>query len=112
LNDVSVDQLRTAIESRHSCRAEFVQSVQVREKFRGKVVWDGTVSIFAIEDHPEATTAYAWSSSIEKSEMRSIVAVLRLGLIRSPVDAVRAAIVAEHRAMKAEAKVNEMGPKG
>jgi hypothetical protein len=39
---------------------------------------------------------YAWSSLVEGSETRRFFAVLRIGAIESPVDAVRAAIVAEH----------------
>lgn len=51
-----------------------------------------------MEGHPKATRAYAWSSPIENSDKRRFYAVLHLGGIRSPVDAVRAAIVAERRA--------------
>jgi len=46
----------------------------------------------------ELKDTYAWSSSIEGSTKRRFFAVLHLGGIRSPQDAVRAAIVAEHRA--------------
>jgi hypothetical protein len=37
---------------------------------------------------------------IEGSDKRRFFAVLHIGVIKSPVDAVRAAIVAEHRAQK------------
>jgi hypothetical protein len=47
--------------------------------------------------HPKAMRAYAWSSPIKASDKRRLFAVLHMGPIRSPVDAVRAAIVAEHR---------------
>jgi hypothetical protein len=39
-----------------------------------------------------------WSSPIEGSDKRRFYAVLHLGGIRSPLDAVRAAIVAERKA--------------
>jgi hypothetical protein len=55
------------------------------------------VHVFDIEGHPEATTAYAWSSPIDGSDKRRIAAVLQLGAIKTPLDAVRAAIVAEQR---------------
>ena len=42
----------------------------------------------------------AWSSPIEGSENRCFHAVLQMGGIKSPADAVRAAIVAETRAEK------------
>ena len=91
------EQLQRLVELSHSCRATLVQSVPVRETFRGKLAWEGNVYIFAIEGNPEARRAYAWYSPIAGSEARRIVSVLHEGLIRSPVDAVRAAIVAEHK---------------
>jgi hypothetical protein len=51
-----------------------------------------------IAGHAQALRAYAWSSPIEGSENRRFHAVLHLGGIKSPTDAVRAAIVAEARA--------------
>lgn len=96
-SDDDDEQLQHFVELLYSCRATFVQSVPVREKFRGKLAWDGIVHIFAIEDNPDAKRAYAWYSLIEGSEVRRIVAVLHQGLIRSPVDAIRAEILAEYR---------------
>ncbi len=81
----------------HSCRATLAQTVPVNESFRGAAVWEGVVHIFDLEGHPEAARAYAWSSPIQASEKRRFFAVLQLGAIKSPLDAVRAAIVAEHR---------------
>jgi hypothetical protein len=102
VDDVTADQLQQAVESMHSCRATLAQTAPVREKWRRKVAWEGVVHIFDIEGHPKATRAYAWSSPVEGSDKRRFVAVLQLGAIRSPVDAVRAAIVAEHRAGTAD----------
>jgi hypothetical protein len=42
-----------------------------------------------------ANRAYAWSSPIEGSDKRRFLAVLHVPPVTSPVDAVRAAIVAE-----------------
>ena len=77
-----------------------VQSVPVRETLDGAPVWEGVVHVFDLADNPNATRAYAWSSPIEGSENRRFFAVLHMGAIKSPVDAVRAAIVAEHRVGK------------
>jgi hypothetical protein len=60
-------------------------------------VWEGIVHVFNLEGHPKATRAYAWSSPIEGSTKRRFFAVQHVGPIKSPVDAVRAAIVAEHQ---------------
>ena len=75
----------------------FVETVPVEETFEDQPVWEGVVHIFDLDDHPKATRAYAWSSPIEGSTKRRYFAVLHLGGIRSPQDAVRAAIVTEHR---------------
>jgi len=94
---VTADRLKDAVESMHGGTATLAQSVRVHETFNGQVVWDGIVHVFDLEGHPTATRAYAWSSPVEGSDKRRFFAVLHLGGIRSPQDAVRAAIVAEHR---------------
>ena len=53
--------------------------------------------VFDLAGHPTATRAYAWSSPIEGSTKRRFFAVLHTERINSPLEAVRAAIVAEHR---------------
>ncbi|MBV9829531.1 MAG: hypothetical protein JO001_28250 [Alphaproteobacteria bacterium] len=69
----------------------------MRETFQGEVVWEGVVHVFDLVEHPTATRAYAWSSPIEGSEKRRFFAVLHIDRINSPIEAVRAAIVAENR---------------
>ena len=91
------DDLQRSIEMQHGAKAVFVQSVPVSEVFRGKMVWDGIVHVFDLEGHSKATRAYAWSSPIEGSTKRRFFAVLHIPPIVSPLDAVRAAIVAERR---------------
>ena len=98
MHEVSPDQLKNAVESQHGGTATFVQSVPVRESFDGNQVWEGVVYVFDLAGHPAAKRAYAWSSPIEGSDKRRFFAVLQMGGIKSPVDAVRAAIVVEHRA--------------
>jgi hypothetical protein len=95
--EVSPDQLQRVVESMHSCRAMLAQSVPVRETFQGQPVWEGVVHVFYLESHPKASRAYAWSSAIEGSDKRRFFAILQLGAIMSPVDAVQAAIVAEYK---------------
>jgi hypothetical protein len=96
--DVSVDQLRQAVEGQHGGRAVFVAAEPVKETFNGKTVWEGVVHVFDLQGNAKATRAYAWSSPLEGSDRRRFYAVLHLGGIRSTLDAVRAAIVAEKRA--------------
>lgn len=98
--EISSSELKLAIESQHGGTATFAQSVPVRETFEGEPVWEGIVHVFDLTGHPQATRAYAWSSPIEGSDKRRFFAVLQMGAIKSPQDAVRAAIVAEHRAAR------------
>jgi hypothetical protein len=100
LIEVESSQLKQAVESQHGCMATLAQSVPVKETFGGQTVWEGVVHVFRIQGHPKADTAYAWSSPIEGSDKRRFFAVLHIPPITSPVDAVRAAIVAEQRAMR------------
>jgi hypothetical protein len=60
-------------------------------------VWEGVVHVFDLAGHRKATRAYAWSFPIAGSTKRRFFTVLHMGRIRSPLDAVRAAIAAEHR---------------
>jgi hypothetical protein len=96
--EVIADQLKQAVESKHGGTAKLVTKLPVKETFEGKTVWEGTVHIFDLNGNAKSSRAYAWSSRVEGSDKRRFYAVLHLGGIRSPLDAVRAAIVAEHRA--------------
>jgi hypothetical protein len=93
--EVDARQLKEAIESQHGGTATLVQAVPVKETFEDQTVWEGVVHVFDLEGHPKATCAYAWSSPIEGSTKRRFFAVLHIPPITSPLDAVRAAIVAE-----------------
>jgi hypothetical protein len=95
--EVETSQLKRAVESQHGCTATFLQSVPVRETFEGKTVWEGVVHVFRIDGHPQARKAYARSSPIEGSDKRRFFAVLHMPPVTSPVEAVRAAIIAEQR---------------
>ena len=95
---IEIIELQQAVEQMHLCTAALAQSVPVRETFEGSTVWEGVVHVFNLEGHPKATRAYAWSSPIEGSTKCRFFAVLHIPPIKSPIDAVRAAIVQEHRA--------------
>ena len=98
MSEVNTNKLKRAVESQHGCTAMLAQSVPVKETFGGKTVWEGIVHVFKIYGHPQANQAYAWSSPIEGSDKRRFFAVLHVPPIASPVEAVRAAIVAEQKA--------------
>jgi hypothetical protein len=88
MSDIFISELKHAVESQHGGTATLAQSVPVHETFKGEPVWEGVVHVFDLEGHPKATRAYAWSSPIEGSTKRRFFAVLHMGGIRSPQDAV------------------------
>lgn len=96
MREVSSDQLKQAVESQHGGTATLVQAVPVREEFEGKTVWDGVVHVFDLAGHSKAKRAYAWSYERPDGKRR-FFAVLHIPPIDSPVNAVKAAIVAEQR---------------
>jgi len=100
MTEVNAAELKQAVESQHGGFAILAQSVPVKETFGGKTVWEGVVHVFKLTGHPQATQAYAWSSPIEGSDKRRFFAVLHMPPVTSPVEAVRAAIVAEQRSNK------------
>ena len=91
------EQLRQVVEREHGCVSNHTNTERVSETFEGRTVWEGIVHVFDITGHPEATRCYAWSSPIEGSPKRRFYAVLEIPPVQSARDAVRAAIVAEHR---------------
>jgi hypothetical protein len=97
MTEVGIEDLQRAIERMHTCKATLAQSAPVTERHGSAVVWQGVVHVFDLQGHLTATRAYAWSSPIEGSDKRRLFAVLHQPPVISPVEAVRAAIVAEHR---------------
>lgn len=95
--EVSIEALKEAIRNLHGCDATWLESVPVREEFEGQTVWEGTVQVFDLHGHPEATRCYAWSHTVDEADKRRFVAVLHQGPVDSPQAAVRAAIVQELR---------------
>ncbi len=96
-NQSRTDPLKEAVESQHGGIATLVQSVPVDERHNGEPVWQGVVHVFDLVGHPKAKRAYAWSYDLPSGKRR-FYAVLHMGGITGPVEAVRAAIVAERRA--------------
>jgi hypothetical protein len=97
MTEASADQLQQAVETQHGGTATFVQAVPIREMRGEQLVWEGTVHIFDLADHPDgAFRAYAMSHAIGGGKPR-IFAVLHGRGIVGPRDVVHAAVVAEYR---------------
>lgn len=97
MTEVAPDELKKAVQHQLGCKAWFKQAVPVREVHDGQTVWDGVVHVFDLDYHGDVTWAYAWSYELADGKRRFFV-VEHKGPIDSPVQAVRAAIVAEQRA--------------
>jgi hypothetical protein len=94
-HEVSKEALARAILDLHGCKAIWVESVPVKEVFKGETVWEGVVQVFEIQGHPKATRCYAWSYKLEGSKKRQFFTVLHQGVVDLAEKAVRAAIASE-----------------
>ena len=82
------------VEVRHECRAQFRDTVRVREGYEGEAVWDGNVYVFDLTDHPTAEIAYGWSDPVPGTDRRRFYAVLHTGPVDSPHRTARSSPVA------------------
>lgn len=99
-----ITQLRDVIHKLHGAKAQYVQSVPVREEFQGQIVWDGVVEVFDLKGHPKANRIYAWAHETDDpANPKRYVTVLHIPPVVSPQTAVKAVIVQEH---KSRAKSN------
>ena len=89
-----IEELKDVIRRVHDLDAEHVETVPVKETFRGATVWEGEVEVFDVRGHPKARRCFAWSYQTDEGGKRSF-AVLDLPPVDSPVTAVRAAIVSD-----------------
>jgi hypothetical protein len=84
----------------HGVPARYVETVEVDERFKGEIVWQGVVKVFALTGHLSgATRAYAWSYLV-KGTRRKFKAVLGVPPVDGPVMAVRASILANEQKAK------------
>jgi hypothetical protein len=98
-----IEDLREVIRHLHGVEATYVESVPVKEMFKGETVWEGIVEVFDLHDHPKANRAYAWVQETGNPErpVRHVTA-LHIPPVTSAVMAVKAAIVQEFRSNEPE----------
>jgi len=98
-----IQELQDVIRRIHGAEATHVESVPVKEMFRGKTVWEGVVEVFDLIGHPTAFRVYAWAHETDDPQKPiRHVTVLHLHPIKSAQDAVRAAILQEVKGLEAE----------
>ena len=93
-----IAELRDVIRRLHGAESEHVESVPVKETFKGETVWEGVVEVFDLFGHPKAPRVYAWSHDTDDPDKpRRHITVLHVGPVASAAMAVRAAIREEFR---------------
>jgi hypothetical protein len=85
-----LDNLGMAVRVAHGVEAHHEGSVRVHVVRDGDTIWEGYVEIYTLQGHPEASQAFAWGR--EDEEEVHFISILNVAPIRSPTDAVRAAI--------------------
>lgn len=96
-----LEELRDVIRRLHGAEATHIESVPVKETFKGQTVWEGVVEVFDLVGHPTANRVYAWAHDTNDPQRpRHHVTVLHLHPIKSAQDAVRAAIVQEFKSLE------------
>ena len=97
----NIAELQDIIRKLHSVEAKHVETVPVKETFRGETVWEGHVEVFDI-NHPQTSRVYAWSHDTDDADNpRRHVTVLHIPPATSPLRAVQASIVSDVRAQQA-----------
>jgi hypothetical protein len=96
MKEEDIAGLKSAVEREHRSPATFRATERVRETVDGKAL-QLEVAVFDILGHPRALICYAWNAPIPGTDQTRPVTVLREGLIRSSLDAVRFAMEEEER---------------
>jgi hypothetical protein len=91
MNGDDIAGLKSAVERQHRSPATFRTTERVRETVDGNLL-EREVAVFDILGHPRALICYAWNAPIPGSDKTRSVTVLREGLVRSSLDAVRFAL--------------------
>ncbi len=85
-----IEFLQTAFKRGHNVETIHVQSVPIRETFKGQIVWEGIVEVFEIKNHPQTKIGYGWVA--QDTPVKRYATVLAVPPVNSPLDAVRAYI--------------------
>src|SRR5271157_5286064 len=94
MSNADTDPLKRVIESQHGGKATFVQAFRVLPAPDPSTNWDGVVYAFDLKGHAKAKRAYAWSCPIAGGTTPRYFAVLHMGKVIGPMEAVKAAAVA------------------
>ncbi len=91
-----LEELESVIVKLHGCEASPLETVEVKEIYQDKVIWEGEVEVFELVAHPRAKRCYAWGLPDELGALQ-IVAVLEIPPVNSALMAVRVALASGAR---------------
>ncbi|HEY4649756.1 MAG TPA: hypothetical protein VIG95_11625 [Gemmatimonadales bacterium] len=91
MTEAEIAELKVAVERDHRCPATFRATERVREAIEGKPL-QLEIALFDILGHPRALICYAWYAPGSDPKQPRPVTVLREGLVRSSLDALRFAL--------------------
>lgn len=91
------EELKRAIQGMHGGSALWLESVPVKEVFRGETAWEGTVEVFTLSGHANANKCFAWGVRRDDDKGWDVTAVLAVPPVVTPQNAVKAAIAAYAR---------------
>jgi hypothetical protein len=91
MTEADIAGLKAAVERDHRCPATFRTTERVRETIEGQQL-QLEIALFDILGHPRALICYAWYAPASGSRQARVVTVLREGLVRSSLDALRFAL--------------------
>ncbi len=90
-----IEELQQVIRELYGSDSTHVETVPVKEVFKGETMWDGEVEVFDLADHPKTDRVYAWGY-VDDNDEKQHVTVLHIPPATSPEHAVRASIIAEY----------------
>ena len=101
----NIEELRDVIRRLHGAESTHVETVPVKETFQGQTVWEGTVEVFDLHDHPQTSRVYAWTHKTDDADKpRRSVTVLHIPPATSPRRAVQVSIASDFREQQANAE--------
>ena len=56
-----IEELQEVIRRLHGSESTHVETVPVKETFKGQTVWEGEVEVFDLHGHPDTHRVYAWT---------------------------------------------------
>ena len=91
-----IDELKEVIRTLHGVESTHIESVPVKETFKGQTVWEGIVEVFELHNHPSAKRLYAWAHETDNPDKPiRHVTILHMGPVDSAPKAVQISILGD-----------------